>query len=108
MQTSTEKIKLTGYKILQPEKRTFCENFFFPKQHFIFFVIKHEPFEVKRSMRLFKNKQKWLDKTVCFNFLRNYNCTQNKFQKCTLGETKLIFLVCEQDSKKNSVHWLAK
>ena len=27
--------------------------FFFAKQHFIFFSIRHEPFEVKRSMRLF-------------------------------------------------------
>ena len=43
--------------ILRPEKNGFVVQnpffLFFAKQHFIFFVIKHEPFEVKRSMRLF-------------------------------------------------------
>ena len=78
IQTCTEKIKLIGYLILGEIKFCNLKNehfvrnvFFFAKQHFIFFVIKHEPFEVKRSMRLFKNKQKWLDKIVCFKFLRN-------------------------------------
>ena len=36
-----------------------------------FFVIKYERFGVKRSMMSFWNKQKWLNKVICFNFLKN-------------------------------------
>ena len=31
-------------------------------------------FGVKKSMR---NNHEWLNKIVCLNFLKNYNCTQN-------------------------------
>ena len=42
-----------------------------------FFVIKCEPVGVTRSRRLFWNKQKWLSKVLCFNFLRNYISSRN-------------------------------
>ena len=38
---------------------------------YIFFVIKCETFGVKRSIRSFWNKQKWLNKIACFSFLIN-------------------------------------
>ena len=35
----------------------------------IFLVIKRKPFGVKMSVKLFWNKQKWLNKIMCFNFV---------------------------------------
>ena len=62
--------------ILSPEKSKFeVQNPFFhifcKIEFYIFFVIKYEPFGVEVSMKPFCNKQKWLDKIVYFNFLRN-------------------------------------
>ena len=55
-----------GFVVQNSLFHSFCKIAFY-----IFFVIKYEPFGLKRSMRPFRNKQKWLDDIVYFNFLRN-------------------------------------
>ena len=79
-------IKYHNWRKVHPEKNRFkVQNaifrIFFKIAFFICFVKKYEPcFGIKRSRRPFWNKQKWLDKIVCFNFLQKRDCTQNQFQ----------------------------
>ena len=40
-------------------------------EFYICFVIKFETFGAKKSITSFWSKQKWINKTACFNFLRN-------------------------------------
>ena len=53
---------------------------------YIYFCYELEFFGV-RSM---KRKHKWLNKTVCFNFLKNWNCTQSCLRK---QDNKQIYLI---------------
>ena len=66
-------LRKMGLKIQNPKFSFSC------KIAFMFFVMKFKAFGVKRSVRPFWSKQMWLYKIVCFNFLRNYNYTQNWF-----------------------------
>ena len=46
-------------------------------------------------MRPFSNKQKLLNKIICFNFLRNYNCVQNYYLKSFFFHLQKYFLLLE-------------
>ena len=46
------------------------------------FVIKSEPFGVKRSMRLIWNKKKLLNKTACFTAEKMRFSIKDFFSKC--------------------------
>ena len=58
-------LRNTGF-LRKPKSIILCKMAFY-----IFFAVKCETFEVKRSIRPFQNKQKWLTEIVRFNFLRN-------------------------------------
>ena len=82
MQTHNHYFKIKYHKRwkVHPEKNGFkVQSLIF---HILFKIVffllkKHEPFGIKKSRRPFWNKQKWLDKIVCFNFLRKQNCAQD-------------------------------
>ena len=55
-----------GFVLQNPPLHNVCKIAFY-----IFLIIKYKPFRVKRSITPLSNKRKWLDETVCFNFLFN-------------------------------------
>ena len=70
-----------GFVVQNPPFHIVCKIAFY-----IFFIIKYEPFRVKRSIRPLSNKQKWLDETVCFNFYLTKTSLKVSFRNSTLAK----------------------
>ena len=81
--------------------KTLSSTLFFKITFYIFFVKKNEPFGIKRSRRLFWNKKKWLDKILCFNFLRKQNKASSRNSTLSIPiKIYLRSLLCYHHSQK--------
>ena len=101
---TTDKSTSLNLRKMGLQFKTLSSIFFCKTAFYIFFVIKREPFEVKRSMRLFRNNRKLLDKTVASISQETKTARKISSRNSTLGETKLIFLVYRKDSEKSRVN----